>query len=104
MGCGKVGRALTEQLDEPGNNITVIDINGARATEVAERFDVMHVAGNGATRAVLEEAGIDKAELLIAVTGSDERNLLCCLIAKKPADARRLHVSAVRSTARTFVI
>ncbi|MBQ5340289.1 MAG: Trk system potassium transporter TrkA [Oscillospiraceae bacterium] len=95
VGCGKVGRVLTEQLNEPGNNITVVDINGARATDVAERYDVMHVAGNGATRAVLEEAGIDKADLLIAVTGSDERNLLCCLIAKKAGGCQT--IARVRS-------
>lgn len=95
VGCGKVGRVLTEQLNEAGNNITVVDINGARATDVAERFDVMHVIGNGATRAVLEEAGIDKADLLIAVTGSDERNLLCCLIAKKAGGCQT--IARVRS-------
>ncbi len=95
VGCGKVGRVLTEQLNEPGNNITVVDINGARATDVAERYDVMHVAGNGATRAVLEEAGIKKADLLIAVTGSDERNLLCCLIAKKAGGCQT--IARVRS-------
>lgn len=95
VGCGKVGRVLTEQLNEAGNNITVVDINGARATDVAERFDVMHVIGNGATRAVLEEAGIDEADLLIAVTGSDERNLLCCLIAKKAGGCQT--IARVRS-------
>lgn len=95
VGCGKVGRVLTEQLNEPGNNITVVDINGARATDVAERYDVMHVAGNGATRAVLEEAGIKKADLLIAVTGSDERNLLCCLMAKKAGGCQT--IARVRS-------
>ena len=95
VGCGKVGRVLTEQLNEPGNNITVVDINGARATDVAERYDVMQVAGNGATRAVLEEAGIKKADLLIAVTGSDERNLLCCLMAKKAGGCQT--IARVRS-------
>ncbi len=95
VGCGKVGRVLTEQLNEPGNNITVVDINGARATDVAERYDVMQVAGNGAIRAVLEEAGIKKADLLIAVTGSDERNLLCCLMAKKAGGCQT--IARVRS-------
>ena len=95
VGCGKVGRVLAEQLNEPGNNITVVDINGARAMDVAERYDVMHVAGNGATRAVLSEAGIDDADLLIAVTGSDERNLLCCLIAKKAGGCQT--IARVRS-------
>lgn len=82
VGCGKVGRVLAEQLNEAGNNITVVDINPTRAADVAAQFDVMAVAGNGATHAVLLEANIEKADLLIAVTGSDERNLLCCLMAK----------------------
>ena len=95
VGCGKVGRVLAEQLNEAGNNITVVDINGARAMDVAARYDVMHVIGNGATRAVLEEAGIDEADLLIAVTGSDERNLLCCRIAKKAGGCQT--IARVRS-------
>ena len=95
VGCGKVGRVLTEQLNESGNNITVVDINAARATEISERFDVMAVTGNGATHSVLLEAGIEKADLLIAVTGSDERNLLCCLMAKKAGDCQT--IARVRS-------
>ncbi|MBQ8921476.1 MAG: Trk system potassium transporter TrkA [Oscillospiraceae bacterium] len=95
VGCGKVGRVLTEQLNEAGNNITVVDLNGSRVTEVSERYDVMGVVGNGATHSVLMEAGIDKADLLIAVTGSDERNLLCCLIAKKAGDCQT--IARVRS-------
>lgn len=95
VGCGKVGRVLTEQLNEAGNNITVVDLSGARVAEVSERYDVMGVVGNGATHSVLQEAGIDTADLLIAVTGSDERNLLCCLIAKKAGDCQT--IARVRS-------
>lgn len=95
VGCGKVGRALAEQLNEDGNNVTVVDINAARVTDVAERYDVMGVVGNGATHLTLQDAGIDDADLLIAVTGSDERNLLCCLIAKKAGDCQT--IARVRS-------
>lgn len=83
VGCGKVGRALTQQLNEAGNNITVIDLVPEKVNELTDRYDVMGITGNGATHAVLEDAGIDEANLLIAVTGSDERNLLCCLLARK---------------------
>ena len=83
VGCGKVGRALTQQLNEAGNNITVIDLVQEKVSDLTDRYDVMGITGNGATHAVLEEAGIDEANLLIAVTGSDERNLLCCILAKK---------------------
>ncbi len=82
IGCGKVGETLAEQLNEEGNNITVVDTDGDRVNELAEQLDVMGVIGNGATHTVQEDAGVDRADLLIAVTGSDELNLLCCLVAK----------------------
>ncbi len=82
IGCGKVGETLAGQLNEEGNNITIVDTNAARVNDVAERLDVMGMVGNGATHTVQGEAGVNKADLLIAVTGSDELNLLCCLVAK----------------------
>ncbi len=83
VGCGSVGENLTEQLNENGNNITVIDADSEKVNDVSTRFDVMGVAGNGATYATQKEAGIDEADLMIAVTGSDELNLLCCTVAKR---------------------
>lgn len=83
VGCGNVGATLTEQLSKEGHNITVIDTDAQRAESVANRFDVMGVVGNGASFNVQNEAGIEEADLLIAVTTSDELNLLCCLIARK---------------------
>ena len=83
VGCGKVGRLLADQLNEADNNVTVIDINPQRAKEVGERYDVAYVAGNGTTHAALSLAGTKDADLLIAVTGADELNLLCCLMAKR---------------------
>ncbi len=82
VGCGKVGATLAEELNEEGNNITIVDTDGERVNTLAAQLDVMGVVGNGATHTVQEEAGIEKADLLIAVTGSDELNLLCCLVAK----------------------
>ncbi len=96
VGCGKVGRALTQQLNEAGNNITVIDLIPEKVNDLTDRYDVMGITGNGATHAVLEEAGIDEANLLIAVTGSDERNLLCCILAKK-AGNKCATIARVRS-------
>ena len=82
IGCGKVGEALAEQLNEKGNNITVVDSDSKRVSDITDRLDVMGVVGNGATHTVQEDAGVEKADLLIAVTGSDELNLLCCTVAK----------------------
>ncbi len=83
VGCGKVGHALTEQLAREGHDVTVVDTNENVIRGVSEVFDVMGIRGNGASMSVLDEAGIRQADLVIAVTGSDELNLLCCTVAKK---------------------
>ncbi|NLJ96024.1 MAG: Trk system potassium transporter TrkA [Clostridiales bacterium] len=83
VGCGKVGVTLTEQLDQEGHNIVVVDNRIEAVSNVTDTLDIMGVIGSGASYNVLIEAGIEKANLLIAVTGSDELNLLCCLIARK---------------------
>lgn len=90
VGCGNIGTTLTEQLSREGHNITVVDINAAKVEEVVNRYDVMGIAGNGASFMIQNEAGISEANLLIAVTASDELNLLCCLIAKKAGDCHTI--------------
>ena len=95
VGCGKVGQALAGQLSEEDNDITVIDVSAAKVNETAARYDVLGVVGNGATHLTQQEAGIKDADLLIAVTGSDELNLLCCLIAKKAGNCHT--IARVRS-------
>ena len=83
VGCGKVGRTLAEQLQEEDTDITLIDINADTINEIIDEVDAMGVVGNGASINTLMEAGIETADILIAVTVSDEMNLLCCLIAQK---------------------
>ncbi len=90
VGCGKVGQEITSRLGNDGNNITVIDINEEKARETAEKYDVIAITGNGATHVIQHDAGIRNAHLLIAVTGSDELNLLCCLIAKKTGNCNTI--------------
>ena len=90
VGCGKVGQTLAEQLNEEGNNITVIDVDAKNLRTVAAQSDVMGVVGNGATFATQKEAGIERADLLIAVTNSDELNLLCCMVAKKTGNCQTI--------------
>ena len=82
VGCGKVGSALAEVLSDE-HNVTVIDKNENLIDSVINDFDVMGIAGNCLQTNVLEEANVDKANLFIAVTTSDEVNILSCLIAKK---------------------
>ncbi len=90
VGCGKVGKTLAEKLNEVDNNITVIDTSPHKVKAIAEKYDIMGVIGNGATHSVQSEAGIENADLFIAVTGSDELNLLCCIIAKKAGNCHTI--------------
>ena len=83
VGCGKVGRTLAEQLQEEESDITLIDVSSNVITSLQDDIDAMGIVGNGASINTLVEAGIENADILIAVTGSDEMNLLCCLIAQK---------------------
>lgn len=82
VGCGKVGSALAEVLSEE-HNVTVIDKNEEVIDSIVNDLDVMGIAGNCLQTDVLEEANVDKANIFIAVTNSDEVNILSCLIAKK---------------------
>ena len=83
VGCGKVGYTLVEALSNENHNIVVIDTRQEKLDLVTDTLDVMGILGNGVSHTVLMQAGIETADLLIAVTGSDEENLLCCVIAKK---------------------
>ena len=88
VGCSKVGETLAAQLGAEDNNITVIDLSAEKIRDISARYDVMGIVGNGAIHATQLEAGVDTADLLIAVTDSDELNLLCCMIAKKTGNCR----------------
>ena len=83
VGLGKVGGTLVEQLSKEGNDITVIDKNPAAVQAMSGIYDVMGIIGNGASYSVQMEAGIENCDLFIAVTESDELNLLCCTVAKR---------------------
>lgn len=83
VGCGKIGTALIASLSAEEHDIVVIDSNRKVLEEVNNIYDVMCVCGNGADSDALEEAGANKANLFIAVTNSDELNMLSCYFAKK---------------------
>ena len=83
VGLGKVGGTLVEQLSKEGNDITIIDKNPTAVQAMSGLYDVMGIVGNGASYSVQMEAGIENCDLFIAVTESDELNLLCCTVAKR---------------------
>ena len=80
-GDGKVGSTLTQQLVAEGHDITLIDAKAEVLESSEERYDVMVVQGNCASMTTLSKAGIQDAEVLIALAGADEINLLCCTTA-----------------------
>jgi trk system potassium uptake protein TrkA len=83
VGGGKVGETLVANLCSEGHDITVIDSNDKVVDQVCDRYDVMGFSGNGASYTILEEADVENADLVIAVTGHDDLNLFVCLLARK---------------------
>lgn len=86
VGCGKVGATIIEKLTKEGHDITIVDKDADKIEDITNTYDIMGIRGNGASYSTLMEAGIEKADLIIAVTESDELNLLCCTIATQVGD------------------
>ncbi|MBQ8797682.1 MAG: Trk system potassium transporter TrkA [Oscillospiraceae bacterium] len=83
IGLGTIGKTILKNLSSERHTITIIDENKHRIENLIEKYDVMGVVGNGASMDIQNEAGIADAELVIALTRSDELNILACLVAKK---------------------
>lgn len=83
VGCGKVGANVAEQLLKEGHDITVIDNDPHVIDNITNNLDLNGVIGDGVSCLVLGDAGVKETDLLIATTDSDERNILCCMFAKK---------------------
>ncbi|MEW6515105.1 MAG: Trk system potassium transporter TrkA [Pseudomonadota bacterium] len=82
LGAGQVGASVAEALSSEANDITVIDQDRDALAALADRLDVRTVAGNAAYPNVLREAGIEDTDMLVAVTQSDQTNLVACKIAR----------------------
>lgn len=83
VGAGTVGSAICAQLATEGHDITLVDSNRKALADISASYDVVGVDGNGADISALRRAGTESADLLVAVTPSDEINILCCTAAKK---------------------
>jgi trk system potassium uptake protein TrkA len=78
LGAGQVGSSVAENLVSEANDITVVDTDHERLKRLQDRFDLRTVTGNAAHPAVLEQAGARDADMLLAVTQSDETNMVAC--------------------------
>ncbi len=83
VGDGKVGHTLADQLIQEGHDVVIIDRDENVLAKAEETLDVMCIEGNGANAKTLLDAGVDKADIIVAATASDETNMLCCLVAKR---------------------
>jgi trk system potassium uptake protein TrkA len=81
LGAGRVGTSVAESLVSEANDITVVDTDGARVSELQQRFDLRGLVGNATLPSMMREAGAADADMLIAVTSADEINLVACKIA-----------------------
>lgn len=83
VGCGKIGTTILASLVKEGHNVVAVDSNAETINEITNLYDAIGICGNGNDCDTLSEAGVDKAELFVAVTGSDEFNMLSCFLAKR---------------------
>ena len=81
LGAGQVGASVAEGLVSEENDITVVDSNGPRLALLQDRLDLRTVVGDAATPSVLRQAGAEDADMIIAVTQSDQSNLVACKLA-----------------------
>ena len=93
LGAGHVGRTLVDALHEQ-HDVVVIDVNAERLAAVADRYDVRTVHGDGTTRKVVQKAGAEQADLLIACSSREEANLVCAILVKRLSGAK----TVVRTT------
>jgi trk system potassium uptake protein TrkA len=82
LGAGQVGASVAEALASEANDITIVDQSRENLGDIADRLDVRTIVGNGALPSVLQSAGIEDADMIVAVTQSDPTNLVACKIAR----------------------
>ena len=83
VGNGKTGYVLAESLSSENHDVTLIDSDEEALNNAAERLDIMYIKGSGTSLSTLKQADAGKAGVVIAVTSSDEINMLCCTTSKK---------------------
>src|SRR5690606_27141084 len=83
VGLGGIGRNLTAIAVNAGDSVVVIDQDEERASDILEHHDVLAITGNATDKSILEDAGIDRADALVATTSDDSVNLMTCWLAKR---------------------
>jgi len=89
VGAGKVGYFLAKQLVRGGHTVSIVDKDKGVCEELARELEALVIHGDGCDPRILEDAGIERAEVLAAVTGEDEDNLIICQLAKERFNVQR---------------
>jgi len=98
IGAGAVGFNIAEQLSKEGHDISIIDENPQLVKKVSENLDVFVVAGNGTSPSVLESAGVREADMVLAVTTSDEVNIIVCILASQYGNGKKIKIARIRNS------
>src|SRR3989304_973197 len=98
IGAGAVGFNIAEQLSKEGHDISVIDQNPQLVKKVSENLDVFVVVGNGTSPSVLESAGVREADMVLAVTTSDEVNIIVCILASQYGNGKKIKIARIRNS------
>ena len=107
IGAGRIGRSVAESLVDEANDITVVDTDPARIEELQDRLDLRGIVGSATSPSVLRQAGAEDADMIVAVTASDETNMAVCLLASRlfniPTRIARVRNSELRQYPRLKV-
>ncbi len=82
IGGGRIGEYLVSMLIEEGHDVALIEMDAEKAKHMAENYDILVIKGDGGEAKYLEDAGIHKADVLVACTGNDQINFVACQLAK----------------------
>lgn len=102
IGAGKVGLEITRRLVDEGHDLVVIDREEAKIARIEEELDVLAFRGNGASALTLKNCGVAESDLVVAVTNSDEINMIACLIARHLGVPRTIAASGIPIIPGTF--
>ena len=98
IGAGAVGFNIAKQLSKEGHDISIIDESYSLVRKISESLDVYVVSGNGTSPSVLEAAGVRDADMVLAVTTSDEVNIIVCILANQYGNGKKIKIARIRNS------
>ena len=97
IGAGEVGYQITRTIAAEGSDVVVVDKDQAKLQRIGEELDVATIAMDGSNPIALKEAGAAEAEILLAVTDSDETNMITCMLAKAMFPSIKRKIARIRN-------